>query len=55
MLGDVHYLWVSGVEVGPGSLQLVLVRRRGLKERLRGVGTGRGLDLWESEGKAEPV
>lgn len=54
-LGDVHYLWVEGIEVGPGALQLVLVRKRGLKERLKGVGEGRRLELWESEGRAEPA
>lgn len=54
-LGDLHYVWVSGVEVGPGALQLVLVRRRGLRERIRGPGKGVGLDLWESEGHAEPA
>ena len=52
-LGDIHYVWIRGLEVGAGSLQLVLVRRRGLKERLKGA--GEGLDLWESEGLAEPV
>jgi len=55
VLGDVHYLWVRGVEVGPGTLQLVLVRKRSLKERLKGVGAGKGLDRWESEGEAEPA
>jgi hypothetical protein len=55
VLGDLHYLWVDGVEVGPGALQLVLVRKWGLKERLKGVREGKGLDLWESGGKATPV
>ena len=54
-LGDVHYLWVDGVEVGPGALQLVLIRKRRLRERLRGAGEGKGLALWESEGKASPL
>ena len=52
VLGDVHYLWVDGVEVGPGTLQLVLIRKRRLRERLRGAGEEKGLALWESEGKA---
>jgi hypothetical protein len=55
VLGDLHFLWVTGVEVGPGALQLVLVRKRGLKERLKGVKGERGLALWESEGEAEPL
>jgi len=52
-LGDIHYLWVTGLEVGPGALQLVLIRKRGLKERLKGAGEGRELDLRESQGVAE--
>jgi hypothetical protein len=55
VLGDVHYLWVSGVEVGPGALQVVLVRKKGLRERLAGVRRSQGLELWESEGVAEEV
>ncbi|MGD8361364.1 MAG: metallopeptidase family protein [Gemmatimonadota bacterium] len=54
-LGDVHYLWVDGVEVGPGALQLVLIRKRRLRDRLRGPGEGKELELWESEGKASAV
>jgi predicted Zn-dependent protease with MMP-like domain len=53
-LGDIHYLWVEGVEVGVGSLQLVLVRKRSWKERLKGAHRGRGLELWESEVEATP-
>ena len=49
-LGDIHYLRVTGVEVGPGSLQIVLVRRRSWKERFKGKGSG--LQVWESEGVA---
>ncbi len=52
-LGDVHYLWIRGLEVGAGALQLVLVRRRGLKERLRRARSA--LDLWESEAVAEKL
>ncbi len=54
--GDVHYLWVNGVEVGPGTLQVVLIRKRGLREKLRSwKAGGRGLSLWESEGVAEAI
>ena len=54
--GDVHYLWVNGVEVGPGALQVVLIRKKGLGERLRSLKAGgRGLALWESEAIAEPI
>ena len=55
ILGDLHYLWVRGVEVGPGALQIVLVRKRGWRERCGGRGSEEGLELWESEGVAEPV
>ncbi|MGW8267425.1 MAG: hypothetical protein ACWGSQ_13745, partial [Longimicrobiales bacterium] len=54
-LGDIHYVWVTGVEVGPGALQLVLVRKRGLRERWRGARGGREAELWESEEVAERV
>jgi hypothetical protein len=46
VLGDIHYVWVTGLEVGPGSLQLVLVRKRGWKERLKGL--KEVWELWES-------
>jgi hypothetical protein len=54
-LGDLHYVWIFGVEVGPGALQLVLLRKRRWKERLRGLRSERELDLWESEADAEAV
>lgn len=52
--GDLHYLWVRGIQIGPGALQLVLIRHRGWMERLKGAGRGEKLDLRESEGTAEP-
>ncbi len=52
-LGDVHYVWIFGVEVGPGALQLVLVRKRGWGERLKGLREEKELELWESEADAE--
>jgi predicted Zn-dependent protease with MMP-like domain len=48
-LGDLHYIWVNGLEVGPGSLQIVLLRKRKLKERMRAPRNGGTLDLLESE------
>jgi predicted Zn-dependent protease with MMP-like domain len=54
-LGDVHYLWVRGPEVGPGSLQLVLIRKRSWMERVEGLATERDWELWESEGTAQAV
>lgn len=51
-LGDIHYLWLNGVEAGGGWVQLVLVRDRPLMERLKGWFRKEPLDLIESE--AEP-
>ena len=51
-LGDLHYVWVRGPDVGPGSLQLVLIRKLSWKERAKGLATDEGLDLWESEAEA---
>ncbi len=33
-LGDIHYVWIHGLDVGPGALQLVLIRKRGWREKL---------------------
>ncbi len=52
LLGDLHFLWVRGVEVGAGNLQIVLRRRRSLKERFRAGVRGKELALRESEGRA---
>lgn len=52
VLGDIHYVWIAGLDVGPGSLQVVLVRSRSWKERLKGLTEGRTWELWESEAKA---
>jgi hypothetical protein len=52
-LGDVHYVWVHGLDSGGGWVQLVLVRQRSLMERLRKWFRKEDLDLLESE--AEPV
>jgi hypothetical protein len=49
VLGDVHYIWVEGLEVGPGMLQLVLVRRRSFRERLGSLGRGGAMELYESD------
>ncbi len=49
VLGDIHFVWIQGLEVGPGSLQLVLVRKRRWKERIKALGKEGVLDLWESE------
>ena len=53
-LGDVHYVWIDGVESGDDTLELVLVRKRSWWEDARRLlGTYRPHVL-ESEAKAEP-
>jgi hypothetical protein len=53
-LGDVHFVWVEGVETGEDTLELVLVRRRTWwEDAKRLVGTYRPRVL-ESEARAEP-
>lgn len=49
VLGDIHYVWIKGLEVGPGALQLVLLRKRKWKERVRALRVERAMELWESE------
>jgi len=51
--GDIHFVWLKGLDVGPGTLQLVLVRRMGFTERLKKRQDG--LEILESEACAEPV
>ncbi len=51
-LGDAHFVWVDGVDVGPGELQLALVRRRRWWEALLRRPGG---ELWESEAEARPT
>ena len=52
-LGDLHYLWVQGLTVGPGSLQLVLIRKRSWVEGLRGLRGDGDWEIWESEARAQ--
>jgi len=53
-LGDIHYVWVEGVETGEDTLELVLVRRRTWwEDAKRLLGTYRPRVL-ESEARAEP-
>jgi hypothetical protein len=53
-LGDVHYVWIEGVEAGEDTLELVLVRRRSWwEDAKRLLGTYRPRVL-ESEAPAEP-
>lgn len=54
-LGDVHFIWIHGVDSGLGWLQLVLVRRRGWWDDLRRVLTRTRAKVLESEAEAVPV
>jgi len=51
-LGDVHFVWVRGVEVGPGALEVVLVRRRGWRGGVRALLRRESLEVLESEAQA---
>ena len=54
-LGDVHFVWVHGVIEAPGTLELVLVRRRSWwEDAKRLAGMYRPVVL-ECEAQAEPV
>ena len=54
-LGDVHYVWLRGIDLGESTLELVLVRRRSWWESAtRLLGTYRPVIL-ESEVEVEPV
>lgn len=53
-LGDVHFVWVLGVDTGPSTLEVVLVRKRGWWESAKRLfGTSRP-EVLESEAEAEP-
>jgi hypothetical protein len=52
-LGDVHYLYVGDRPGGGGDFYVVLVRKRGLGEWLRGILGARRLQVLETEGQAE--
>ncbi len=56
VLGDIHYVWVDGLDLGGGTLQLVLTRKRGWRERVKGLleGPDPDLEMWESEAVARP-
>ena len=48
-LGDAHFVWIDGVDCGPGELQLVLVRKRRWWEAFL---KRPAEELWESEAAA---
>ncbi len=54
-LGDVHFVWVQGVIEAPGTLELVLVRRRGWWEDTKRLAGIYQPEVLESEARAEPI
>lgn len=53
-LGDVHYLMIEGVDVGPGYLDVVLLRKRTAMESLRRLFKRTPPEVFESEATAAP-
>ena len=51
-LGDAHFIWIDGVDAGPGELQLVLLRKRRWWEAFL---KRPAEELWESEAVARRV
>jgi len=54
-LGDLHYIWIHGLDAGGGWVQLVLAREVSLLERLKRFFRKESLDLVESEAEPVPV
>lgn len=54
VMGDIHFVWIDGLDVGPGELQLVLRRKLGWKDRIRLLGGERELEMLESAETATP-
>lgn len=55
VLGDVHYVWIHGVDTGRAELELVLLRKRGWWDALKRVFAGEPPEIWESEARAVPA
>lgn len=54
-MGDVHFVLVDGVDVGPGALEVVLLRRRSGLRGIRELVRGTSLEVLESEARAEVI
>jgi len=54
-LGDLHFVWLEGLPGAHGSVELVLVRKRGWWEGVRGIFGGRRAEVLESRAEAEPL
>lgn len=53
-MGDVHFVLVKGLDLGDEALELVLVRRRGWWEQVKGLVGAAPLSVLESEAHVEP-
>ncbi len=53
-LGDVHFVWIEGIDAGAASLELVLVRHRSWWEDVKRLGGTYRPVVLESEATAEP-
>jgi len=54
-LGDLHYIWLHGLDAGGGWVQLVLARKQSFWEKARRALRKEPLDLLESEAEPERV
>lgn len=54
-LGDVHFVWLEGLEGATGPVELVLVRRRSWWEGMRGMFGSKGATVLQSRAIAEPL
>jgi predicted Zn-dependent protease with MMP-like domain len=55
VLGDVHFVWLEGLEGATGSVELVLVRRRSWWEGFRTLFGSKPLEVLQSRSEAEPL
>ena len=54
-LGDVHFVWVHGIDLGQATLELVLVRKRSWWEDVKRLAGASRPFVYESEARAEPA
>lgn len=54
-LGDLHFVWLHGLDAGAATVELVLVRRTGWWEKLRRLFRGDEARVLQSEAEVRPV
>ncbi len=52
-MGDVHFVLVDGVDVGPGALEVVLLKRRSGLRGIKNLLRARSVEVLESEARAQ--